>query len=145
LALAQAGVQAGLILSKPVPAFAKGTEYVEQGNAPSGVDTVHARLNIGERVVPTEINKQLAGIKNEDLPKLLQAAYYPPMPHAPEMSSLNTVVVKQDIDYNKLGDIIAQKLKDNPQTHLSFDERGFTMNIIEKGKRREILNSRYGV
>lgn len=143
LAIANAGVQAGLILSQPVPQFAKGTEYVEQGNAPSGVDTVHARLNIGERVVPTEINKQLAGIKNEDLPKLLQAAYYPPMPHAPEMSGLNAVVVKQDIDYKKLGKVIAEELRANPQTHINIDKGGFSLHVIEKGKKVQSLNNRY--
>lgn len=143
LAIANAGVQAGLILSQPVPQFAKGTEYVEQGNAPSGVDTVHARLNIGERVVPTEINKQLAGIKNEDLPKLLQAAYYPPMPNAPEMSGLNAVVVKQDIDYKKLGKVIAEELRANPQTHINIDKGGFSLHVIEKGKKVQSLNNRY--
>lgn len=143
LAIANAGVQAGLILSQPVPQFAKGTEYVEQGNAPSGVDTVHARLNIGERVVPTEINKQLSGIKNEDLPKLLQAAYYPPMPNAPEMSGLNAVVVKQDIDYKKLGKVIAEELRANPQTHINIDKGGFSLHVIEKGKKVQSLNNRY--
>jgi hypothetical protein len=28
----------------------------------------------GERIVPAEINRQLGGIKNEDLPKLIQGA-----------------------------------------------------------------------
>lgn len=141
--IASTALQVGLIAGAKPPAYAKGTEYVEQGNAPSGVDTVHARLNIGERVVPTEINKQLAGIKNEDLPKLLQAAYYPPMPHAPEMSGLNAVVVKQDIDYKKLGKVIAEELRANPQTHINIDKGGFSLHVIEKGKKVQSLNNRY--
>lgn len=142
-AVASTAAQVAVISSAKPPAFAKGTEYVEQGNAPSGVDTIHARLNIGERVVPTEINKQLAGIKNEDLPKLLQAAYYPPMPHAPEMSGLNAVVVKQDIDYKKLGKVIAEELRANPQTHINIDKGGFSLHVIEKGKKVQSLNNRY--
>jgi len=141
--IASTALQVGLIAGAKPPAFAKGTEYVEQGNAPSGVDTVHARLNIGERVVPTEINKQLAGIKNEDLPKLLQAAYYPPMPHAPEMSGLNAVIVKQDIDYKKLGKVIAEELRANPQTHINIDKGGFSLHLLEKGKKVQSLNNRY--
>lgn len=141
--IASTALQVGLIAGAKPPAYAKGTEYVEQGNAPSGVDTVHARLNIGERVVPTEINKQLAGIKNEDLPKLLQAAYYPPMPHAPEISGLNAVVVKQDIDYKKLGKVIAEELRANPQTHINIDKGGFSLHVIEKGKKVQSLNNRY--
>lgn len=142
-AVASTAAQVAVISSTKAPAYAKGTEYVEQGNAPSGIDTVHARLNIGERVVPTEINKQLAGIKNEDLPKLLHAAYYPPMPHAPEMSGLNAVVVQQNIDYKKLGKVIAEELRANPQTHINIDKGGFSLHIIEKGRKVERLNNRY--
>lgn len=141
-AVVSTAAQVAVISSAKPPAYAKGTEYVEQGNAPSGVDTIHARLNIGERVVPTEINKQLAGIKNEDLPKLLQAAYYPPIPHAPEMS-MKAVMLQQTIDYNKLGDIIAQKLRANPQTSINIDKGGFSLHLLEKGKKVQSLNNRY--
>jgi hypothetical protein len=34
-------------------------------------DALIARLHEGERIVPAHINKQLEGIKNEDLPKLI--------------------------------------------------------------------------
>ena len=143
LAIATAGIQAGLILSKPVPEFAKGTEFVELNGAPKGTDTIHAMINEGERIVPTHINKQLAGIKNEDLPKLLQAAYYPPIPHAPDMGGLNAVVLQPTIDYNKLGDIIADKLRSNPQTHINIDKGGFALHIIDKSRKVEKLNNRY--
>lgn len=142
LALAQAGVQAGLILSKPVPAFASGTEYVELGNSPRGTDTIHAMLNEGERVVPTEINKQLKGVKNEDLPKLMEA-YYAPMPHAPELSAMNLVVKSPEIDYKRLAKAFAEELKSNPQTHINIDKNGISINVIEKGRKIDMLNRRY--
>ncbi|CAA7196822.1 hypothetical protein [Chryseobacterium potabilaquae] len=62
------------------PEFYQGTEYVERGAHPEGRDTIPAMLNIGERIVPTYINKQLKGIKNKDLPKLLTGElFYNPM------------------------------------------------------------------
>jgi len=49
--------------------YAKGTEYVEQGNNRSGVDTVPAMVTIGERIVETDVNKKMPkGFKNEWLP-----------------------------------------------------------------------------
>lgn len=141
--VANTALQVGLIAGAKPPAFAKGTEYVELNGAPKGTDTIHAMVNEGERIVPTHINKQLAGIKNEDLPKLLQAAYYPPMPHAPELSGLNAVVIQPSIDYNKLGDIIADKLRANPQTSINIDKGGFALHVIEKGRKVQILNNRY--
>lgn len=142
LAVAQAGVQAGLILSKPIPAFEKGTEYVALGNNPKGTDTIPAYLNEGERVVPTHINQQLKGIKNEDLPKLM-AAYYPPMPHAPELSKAGIVALAPVIDYKQLGKAVANELRANPQTHLHIDKNGFAVHLIEKGRRVEKINNRY--
>ena len=51
--------------------FAEGTEYVDKENRyPSGVDTIPARLNKGERVLTTEQNKQLGNISNDDLVKM---------------------------------------------------------------------------
>ncbi|GAA4464216.1 hypothetical protein GCM10023189_43200 [Nibrella saemangeumensis] len=47
--------------------FFKGTEYVERGSYPNGVDTIPAWLNEGERVITTEDNKKLGGMSNEEL------------------------------------------------------------------------------
>ncbi|CCG99841.1 phage tape measure protein [Fibrella aestuarina BUZ 2] len=46
--------------------FAQGTEYVD-GPYPSGVDTIPALLNRGERVIPTEQNALLGNISNTEL------------------------------------------------------------------------------
>lgn len=143
LLAATTAVQVGLIESAKPPAFAKGTEYVERNGAPAGTDTIHAMVNEGERIVPTEINKKLAGIKNEDLPALVQAAYYPPMPNAPEFSQMNVVVQQPAIDYKLLAKAFAEELRANPQTHLHLDKNGFAINIVEKGRSIERLNNRY--
>lgn len=58
------------------PKFFDGTEYVERGNNPAGRDTIPAMVNIGERIVPTHINKQLMGIPNKDLPRLVSGELF---------------------------------------------------------------------
>jgi len=142
LIAATTAVQIGVIQATKPPAFAKGTEYVGLNGAPRGTDTIHAMLNEGERVVPTHINRKLKGISNDDLPKLMEA-YYAPMPHAPELSGMNIVVAQEPIDYKKLARAFADELRASPQTHLHFDRNGFALNLIEKGKNVQILNSRY--
>lgn len=70
-ALATLGIGLGLVGQiVKVSKFAEGTEYVDDPNAPRGKDTIPSMVNIGERIVPTDINRQLSGIPNEDLPGL---------------------------------------------------------------------------
>ena len=54
------------------PAFYDGTDYLDRGNNPVGRDTIPIMAHEGERIVPSYINKQLKGIKNSDLPKLIE-------------------------------------------------------------------------
>jgi hypothetical protein len=60
------------LISKP-PTFYQGTEYVREGlRIPNAVrDALIVRVHEGERIVPAHINRQLKGVKNEDLPKLV--------------------------------------------------------------------------
>jgi acyl-CoA thioesterase FadM len=59
------------LISK-LPTFYEGTEYVREGmRIPNAVrDALIVRVHEGERIVPAHINRQLRGVKNEDLPKL---------------------------------------------------------------------------
>jgi hypothetical protein len=59
------------LISK-LPTFYQGTEYVREGvRIPNAIrDALIVRVHEGERIVPAHINKQLRGVKNEDLPKL---------------------------------------------------------------------------
>ncbi len=140
--IAAGSAEIAVIASQKPPQFAKGTEYVERGNAPAGTDTIHAMVNEGERIVPTHINQKLKGISNEDLPKLV-ANYSPPMPHAPELSDARIIIAQNGIDYDKLGTVIAEKLRANPQTVVNIDKNGFAINIIEKQMRIEKYNNRF--
>lgn len=56
--IALGALQAGLVLAQPLPQYAKGTLYVDDPNAPNGIDTVHAKLTKGEAVIPVDKNKK---------------------------------------------------------------------------------------
>jgi hypothetical protein len=60
------------LISK-LPTFYHGTEYVREGVRISNAvrDALIVRVHEGERIVPAHINRQLRGVKNEDLPKLV--------------------------------------------------------------------------
>jgi len=57
-----------------LPTFFYGTEFVRDGfRIPGAVrDALVVRVHEGERIVPANINRQLGGIRNEDLPKVVQ-------------------------------------------------------------------------
>lgn len=147
LVAATTAIQIATIASAKPPQFAKGSEYVQRGDAPMGTDTIHAMINEGERIVPTEINRKLKGVKNEHLPELIniaQAALYPAMPQAPDITGLQVVKIDAPaIDYSKLAKAIATELRANPQQHLTIDKNGFSLSLIEAGRKLEILNNRY--
>jgi hypothetical protein len=60
------------VVSK-LPTFYEGTEYVREGLRIPNVarDALIVRVHEGERIIPAYINRQLQGVKNEDLPKLV--------------------------------------------------------------------------
>jgi hypothetical protein len=63
-----------------------------------------------------------------EMPKLYQNMTMPEMPEYVQ----NITNQPGPIDYEKLGDVFAQKLAENPQHILSFDENGFTY-AMKKG------------
>jgi hypothetical protein len=62
-------------LIKSLPTFYEGTEYVSKNTHAkllnTSKDAFLARVHEGERIVPAHINRQLGGVRNEDLPALL--------------------------------------------------------------------------
>lgn len=137
-------VELATVLAQPIPAFAKGTEKVEGGTP--GKDSVLAWLMPGERIVPTEINKQLGGIKNEDLPKL---------DFTPSLPNFDGIINTQNrwmqygnrIDYDMLGKSVAKhmgkELQDMPRDVVNFDEKGVS-KFIERGLSRTEIKSKRG-
>jgi len=141
--VAAGAAEIAVIKSQKPPQFAAGTEYVQLNGAPRGTDTIHAMVNEGERIVPTHINEQLKGVANEDLPALVQAALYSPMPHAPEMGGVSVVVKQDAIDYKKMAKAIATEIAANPTTHINIDKGGFSVHLRDKQRHVELLNNRY--
>lgn len=56
-----------------LPTFKEGTEYVDSKliNLPFKEDAILARIHVGERIVPADINKKLGDIPNDKLPELI--------------------------------------------------------------------------
>ena len=146
-AAAAGAIQITKIATSKAPQFAEGTEYVPLGNNPNGIDTVPAWLTEGERVVPVDVNKKLKGIPNEALPDLVRIAQEAMMPRAPRLNDIalpvNSGNGKLDIDYEKLGKVISDNMRQHPKTQLSLDKNGFAVHVVSKGKKVEILNNRY--
>jgi hypothetical protein len=51
-------------------------------------------------------------------------------------------VTEEKIDYEKLGEVLAQKLAENPQAHLSFDENGFHLSILKGNQQIDYVNKK---
>jgi hypothetical protein len=51
-------------------------------------------------------------------------------------------VTEEKIDYEKLGEVLAQKLAENPQAHLSLDEEGFKFSIRKGLSETEYKNKK---
>lgn len=138
LALATAGIQSALILSKPVPEFAKGTKGSEV--TPPGFKLV------GEE--GPELIYEPGGAKvitAPDTAKILAAYQIPAVPDASGLKGALAIGpgMPAGIDYNKLGDVIAEKLRKNPQTMINIDKGGFSTHIISKSSSIELLNNDY--
>ena len=107
-----------------------GKDEISQGMGDR--DDVPSMLRRGERVVPVHINKQLKGIKNADLPKLLQRS------HSPNQNT-NSGVSEISLDQTALNNAVASQTK----THFHLDENGFTKRIYNNGNEIIYRKNRY--
>jgi hypothetical protein len=81
-----------------LPTFFYGTEYVRDGIRIPGVvrDALIVRVHEGERIVPADINRKLGNIRNEDLPKVINA---------------NTTT-RVEFDYDSLSNVIVTSINE---------------------------------
>ncbi|MES2731712.1 MAG: tape measure protein [Bacteroidota bacterium] len=133
LVAALGAVQVGLVAAKPIPKFFKGTEFVE-GPGTSTSDSIMARLSVGERVVPAGINRQLAGIPNADLPKLMSMNY-----------DALTRQVKAQSDNALMEELkgLRKDIKRIPINQINMDKKGFTTFIRQGDSVMEVLNNQF--
>ena len=147
IALASAGIQAGIILSKTPPKFAKGVVGLH-GPGTETSDSIPAYLSKGESVITARATQQYAPML-EAMNAGEFAALYMPVPQMPDVSrQLATAMSSTEggtkygsVDYDKLGDALARKIN-LKQLHVNIDEKGFTKTILSKGNRVESYNDK---
>jgi hypothetical protein len=128
--IGEAAVQSGLVLARKY----RDGGYID-GPGTSTSDSIPIWASKGEYMVnaaSTSKHKDALEAINKgkyeqylvqyELPKLYQNMS---MPDLPEYVQNVTNQSSMNIDYEKLGDVFAQKLAENPQHILSFDENGF--------------------
>lgn len=151
-------------LQPPVATFFKGKDYVEQGNNPSGIDTVPAMLTVGERVVTAKENKDyfpaLTAIHNRRVSPEVMNSF---VKNADSIKSfVNTYPVHEipSVNYDRLdrarqaepSSLEVQKKLDNLDSsiqgvgeavkkiavHVNMDAEGFEASISTYSKRRRL-------
>jgi hypothetical protein len=146
--IAMAAITAGLgaaqlavIQSQKIPKFKKGTDYVSLNGNPKGEDTIPALLNEGEAIIRTEENAKYPGLaKAWNDGKLDEHIYSKWI--TPELI-LKKSIEREAIDYDKLGQSVADSIKKNPQVKVSFDKSGFATYIIKGSSVINYQNNRY--
>jgi len=132
-----------------VPAFRFGGEVDGPGTGTS--DSIPVRVSKGEyitRYEQTKKHKEALEAINEDrydqylmnheLPRLYQNMT---MTAIPQFIPIE-VAKGESIDYDKMADVLAAKLADNPQAVLSFDEHGFHLSIRKGNQLTEYKNKK---
>lgn len=136
LAAATGAVEAALVAARPIPKFWQGTEHVE-GPGTSTSDSILARLSVGERVVPEAINRQLAGIPNMELPKIVAMGYEAMM----QKANVNGTYATNELHEEIKG--LRKDLKKMPISSISMDEKGFRKFVFQGDSVTHVLNNQF--
>ena len=147
IALATAGVQAGIILSKTPPKFAQGVIALE-GPGTETSDSIPAYLSRGESVITAERTRQYKPLLEQ-----IQAGVYQPLPipllstfpRLHDISDLRaqhtSIGIGTSIDYEKLGRAVAKNIPSPVINNIRMDENGFSKSILKKGSKTEYYNN----
>lgn len=139
IALGLAGLQAGLIFSKPVPAFEKGTK----GNqvTPPGFKLVGEK---GPELLYDGGGKKV--ITAPDTAKILSAYNIPALPDLSSAMALKDAAIGYAmpvIDYKMLGEEVGKSIAKHPKVVLNIDKNGMQIHHIKGNRRIQILNKDY--
>lgn len=141
LVIGLGALQAGVVAQRQPPQppkFFKGTDYLNLNGNPKGIDTIPVLAHEGERIVPTAINEELKGIKNKDLPMLVNLG------KLVRNGGINLGKSNQPLVVNVDNKELVNEFKKIPISNISFDENGFKTFIKKQNRTTEILNKRYG-
>ena len=148
IALIAAGYKFASSLQPVSASFYEGTPYVERGKNKAGRDTVPARVNIGEAIIPTDTNAKykdsVMAIYNKTIPANVLNDFVNSYPHnrVPttdfarlgtatdyKMSEVTETNKKLDKVYEVLSSILDVNLNSEPvNTRLDVD--GFTQQYV---------------
>jgi len=139
LVAATGAVELGIISSAKPPAFAEGVVNF-QGKGTGNSDSNVALISHGESVITADATNKYAPYL-----EMMNAGMEIPQFSAPTVSSevMNTFVNHMpEFDYNKFGEVVAEKLKQNPQFHLTLDQHGYNVHVQKGIHRTQELNNR---
>tara|TARA_R110002020_G_C16321697_1_gene774859 strand:- start:5190 stop:9137 length:3948 start_codon:yes stop_codon:yes gene_type:complete len=128
-----------------LPAFAEGSEYVHQSNAPKGKDQILARIDEGERIMTREQNKKLGGISNEQLTAIgsdFNNGVFEDVNYIkPQMKKLNEPFQSSNMILTKF-DELQKTIENKPMlTEVRWDE--VTNMIIERVESKNKINNKH--
>lgn len=131
LAASAGAAQVALITAQPTPRFyAKGGKNISAGMAVVGEEGPELLyVPQGSSIIP-----------DKDTQTLLQKWG---VPSFNVQAPLTTERRNEGIDYHKLGEVLAEKLKANPQHKITIDRNGFTYHLLSKARSIERLNGSY--
>lgn len=111
--IALGAAQLGIVISKPLPKYAKGTLNVA-GRSGSG-DSVHAMLTPGESVLPVDTTRAyhptIKAVYNGSIPASEMNKWVKWRLRYPQGSTSTTAVSHMDIDYDKLAAKIGKEFE----------------------------------
>lgn len=148
LALAFGAVQYAAAASKPIPEFAKGTEYAPKGWAwvgEKGPELVY--LNAGSKVRTHEdSNKMVASTALRN--SMFEHTDRSPVPSkTAELAMSKFGASNPGINYEMLSKVIGKEigvhLSKMPLTNISLDKHGFNRSIQEGSLQTQFLDTRY--
>lgn len=144
IALASAGIQAGIIMSKTPPKFAKGVVALE-GPGTETSDSIPAYLSKGESVITASATRRYQPLLEAMNAGTLDR--YMPLPQMPDVKTLETATRSshraqaEKIDYEKIGEALARRIN-MKQLNVTIDEKGFTKSVVRRGERITSYNDR---
>jgi len=135
-ALAQGAIQAGVVASKPIPKYKKGTKSVPGHQ--TGEDTILALLQPEEAVIPVAQNKKYAPLVAGIIDGTLDPNIF---------KQMNYSGIKQEAENNHGQDIVGElkaiknMLQNKPMAHVTVDKRGIRTMMVSGNSENEFVNN----
>jgi hypothetical protein len=140
--LAAGSASIAVIENQKPPQFAKGTSKSPPGFKWVGEEGPEL-INDGGGYAIMSHPDSMKLMEQYNIPSM--PSYTPPMPNVSSDSVGRAISIQGNgsIDYDRLGNVIATKLKDNPRTVINIDKSGLSVHTIVKGNKIVHLNNYY--